>query len=260
MSASKTKSSMFRPPRVATAQTVINFQPDDDIVLKLGSDLLGLAKKLKGEIISPSIPDQAPPDAPRVVVKGANTTVTISLTRAVVSVTPPSHVRESFDSASQFSSNSAIQALEIFARIVAYKWSGVVVDLEYAARTTDQKALALSTPFFDSIVNIKRNDRQLASFQLAIGFTERGFNRNYNLSGYDTREILIQKEAGRKWAEVDLDKHPISEAGMKIRVDINNRGRGEHVDQITEIKELWEEHKVTFEGLEEELGIGDLIR
>ena len=260
MGQGKDTESVYFPARIATVQLAINFEYDPDINLRFGSGVLDLAKELKAEVITPSIPQQAPPESPRTVLKGVDATVTLSPVRALLSVNPPSHVRESFNSVEKFCKNRAGHLTDLLDGNIRYEWAGVVLDKEYAARQTEKAALQLCEPLFDSILNIDRNNRRLASFQASLGFTERGFHRNFNISGYDTREFLVETEKRSGWKKIDVDDEPVSEAGIKVRVDINNKPKDHHLDLSTEITELWDEHRGTFDGLEAEIGLGGLLK
>ena len=240
--------------RLKGLQLVLVMGASDTLAVGDASLVDQLAATLKAAKIQPQVPSDAPPDVPRIVLQGNDTAIAISRSRLHLTVTPPTHVQGDSDGALAFLV-SRLGQVEATVGLDAldYRWSGLVVSLEYP-RSTEQSALDVVTPLFDELVKIPRRKRPLASMQLQFGFTERGFHRNFVIGGYETKDLSFNAPAG-SFIEIDASQLPVRESGISLQVDVNNRPRAIHKDLRIEVDELVGEVTSTVANLSSDLGM-----
>jgi hypothetical protein len=248
---------VMQNPRAAGFQLVANYELDQSIVLSSGSALIELQRAIGGNIISPNIPDNAPPDSPRIVIKGKDTVISMAWSRIQISVNPPDHIKTNFENSISYLRKRAQLVYDhINIPTDIYQWSGLISQIEYPFDAVGIPAIKGIVPLFDSLTTIDRKSRDLAAFQLNVGFRERGFNRNFTIAGYDTRDINFQANIKpNEIIQINLDALPIIESGIGIQVDINTKPTAPDNQLDDDVTRLLDEQTITVSNLEEELNI-----
>lgn len=228
--------------KVYNYHVVTAFDLDSSVVLTCGPALKAINNKLGGRLITVNTPDEAPPTLPRVVLKMDDAILNLSLDRVQITTTPPPHVANDIQESAKFAEQRATTILEeLLGVLPAYKWSGLIVDLEYP---TSDESIKSSTqavaPVFDQLMKMQRGDRDLSSFELQYGFQEDGFFVTYTIKGYEKRDITISAPASPVGGVVMLDPKdfPLSECGVEVLVDVNNKPSTNSEDALGDIQSI----------------------
>lgn len=247
--------------RIKSFQLATIFERDQQIVLGCGAILLEVRKSLNGNIIQLNVPDVVPFDVPQILVKGADTVVSLGFNRIDITVNPPSHVSEEFDGAIQFARRRIEPILRKFVEYgITYEWSGLIADVEYSSLTSKSPALKVGEEIFDQLVTVDRAGRDLSAIQLNFGFAERGFNRIFTIVGYENKEAVVEVASNQQEVHVDAATLPIIESGISVKVDINTKPTATESDPIAHMANLMEEHASTQVKLVDELNLGGLLQ
>lgn len=245
---------------VMSIQLVSSYQIDKEITLTCGQELKGLEKELKGKLFLPSVPDSAPPEAPRAILKTNDSILAIGWNRIELNVTPPSHIASNFDGCLGF-----LQARmsQIFPRLLStingYQWSGVIVNLNYPSKGFSSHAEA-AAPLFDEIIKVDRKGRPLTAFQLQFGYEERNLNHLFIVSGYEARDLKLPQLQQNQTICVDLEKIPVVETGIKVGIDINNKRAQGKTDWQVDVNNIISAQKEVFGNIGEILHFEGVLK
>lgn len=223
--------------RAEQFQIVSGFDAEMDIVLSVGASLKKLAKELNGSVIQLSVPSIAPADAPRAIVQSKDTIIHVGLNRFEVITRPPEHVGGSFHTAKEFALSRATNVLEILHDVGgAYKWIGAICNIKYPKSSKDVSALKHCEGLFDKILKVDRGSRSLSSFQVQFGFTEDELYKSYVVTGYETRDVKFSDEMKDNIGiEIEVSQFPITEAGIELTIDHNNRNATHKVSPTADL-------------------------
>jgi hypothetical protein len=215
--------------QVNSFQIIIEFELDQQIVFSLGQQLKELQKALNGKLSILNTPRMAAPPTPRALIKSADTILTISLDRLEITTTPLQHIMNNYESCVKFF-KSRIESILKILRIedLNYKSLGVISDIQFPYNEENISGIKVIEPIFDRLINIQRKERDLASFQLLFGFMEKNFYTNYIISGYEIKNIQIPSSPPQNnvgFVAIDTKSIPISESGIGIKIDINNKNK-----------------------------------
>jgi hypothetical protein len=248
--------------KVASVQAVSALQEDRQFILANGQRVLELAGKLKGKLSQLNVPEIAPSEIPRLLIQRADLVASISFSRVDLTIRPPEHVAGNYDSAMEFAERTASPILEELVHPErGYEWSGVVVELQFPLPGEGLPGLAHAAPLFDRLVRIDRRGRELASFQLQFGFAESDYFVNATVEGYETRQVDVEARAAEKGAvRIDLSKQPITESGIGLIVDINNKPARTHQSAVNDVADLMRQHRARLPGLLSDLGLEESSR
>jgi hypothetical protein len=248
--------------KVASVQAVSAVQEDRQFILANGQRVLELARKLKGKLSQLNVPEIAPPEVPRLLIQRPDFVASISFSRVDLTIRPPEHVAGNYDSAMEFAERTATPVIEELVHPErGYEWSGVVVELEFPRPGANVPAAARAAPLFDRLVRLERRGRELASFQLQFGFAEGDYFVNATIEGYETRQVdLATRPAEPGTVRIDLAKQPISESGIGLIVDINNKPARTHQSAVNDVADLMRQHRARLPGLLSDLGLEESSR
>lgn len=246
---------------IVQIQVVINFQTDPEIVLTVGNSIKNLQKSNNVKIQILNVPKSAPPEAPRMIVFSQNAIINICLNRYDIIIKPPKHINTEIIASFNFVRSVITELLDhlIFTDF-QYQWTGIISNFEHALSKGEKKSIEVVTPFFDKLINIKRNDNKLSSFQLQFGFEENGFYKNYTLSGYDKMNVALP--INLKFGEqISIDKSnlKIIESGIQFIVDINNKSLVKKRELKADYLEIIEEIIISFNNIPKIFNIEGLI-
>lgn len=248
--------------KISQIRFVTNFKLDEEILLSCGPSLQKVQKSLNGKLITLNVPKSAPPETPRAIIKSSDTLLNICLNRFDIITRPPAHIIKSYKSSGNFARTRMESILNIlYSETLGYEWEGIITIIEYPENTTGLAAIKIVTPIFDKLVNVSRDDRDLASFQLQFGFAEDSFFKNFTLNGYENRDINLKINVPIEMPRIriDVEKYPISESGLQITIDINNKPQKIKENPIEDFNTLLVENFITFDNLEEKLNLEGIL-
>ena len=207
-------------------------------------------------------PDDAPPSLPRVVLKLQDTILNVALDRLHITTQPPSHVAQDMDKAVQFAYQRSSPIIsDMQPAKLNYKWSGVVAEVEYPEDPLISKsAPEAATPLFDRLIKIDRKDRELGSFQLQFGIRDGNYYVNYTITAFEARQIKLPLSSQNQYISIDIKEYPLSECGLKVLIDINNKPGPESQDLETDIKLLLNKQSKLFANLAKTLNLEGILK
>lgn len=244
--------------KVTQLQSVACFEKNEGIVLSVGQKLQDLQKRLGGQLLTLNVPDGSPPEMPRAVLRTSDTVINVCFNRFDIATRPPKHISTDFASVSNFSRLRVEPILStLFSESISYSWTGTVVDYSFPRNGTYDSAIKAIVPIYDKLINIERNNRELASFQLQYGFKDNGLFKNFNLSGYETRNIDLKgmRLPPGRTLELDVTQFPIAETGLQLKADINNRSAVNKVSPVEDFRIILKEHERMAANLLPEIGL-----
>ena len=225
------------------------------MVLTSGSALKNLNAQLGGRLIALNVPEGAPPELPRVVLKLEDTLVNVGLNRFQITMEPPGHVATDFNKVVDFVGRRVTPVLEeLLGKAPPYLWSGAIFALQFPVTSEPtQTALQIMTPIFDRLMAIDRGSKPLSALQLQFGFQEDEFFVTYTLRGYETRKLQIRIQDSSP--TIDLGDIPIAESGVQISLDVNNKPKQTRSSPLEELQEILTYQACKFESLAEDLNL-----
>jgi hypothetical protein len=168
---------------------------------------------------------------------------------------PPDHVAGNFESAADFALQAANRFLLELMTVVRYVWVGAVSTINFPAKDVET-LLTAATPVSDRLINIPRKDRRLSHLNLQIGFKEDPFHVTYSITGYEIRTGTIPQPTTRF---VDVSTVPITETGIEIRLDINNKPQKAKRGLKTDLLEIFNQKKVKYRTLKDDLNLEGIL-
>jgi len=248
--------------RVNRFEIVCSFEVDPSIVLTCGPYLKSLQQKLGGKLLMINSPDDAPPSLPRVVLKLQDTILNVALDRFHITTKPPSHVAQDMGKAVQFAYQRSSPIIsDMQPAKLNYKWSGVVAEVEFPEEPLISKsAPEAATPLFDRLIKIDRKDRELGSFQLQFGIRDGNYYVNYTITAFEARQIKLPLSSHNQYISIDIKEYPLSECGLKVLIDVNNKPGPESQDLETDIKLLLNKQSELFANLAKTLNLEGILK
>ena len=95
-----------------------------------------------------------------------------------------------------------------------------------------------------------------------FGFTENNLFINYNISGYEIRniQIIATPQQEQKIITIDATKYPVTESGIEVKIDINNKRRKDNKDPIEDLNLILDESVNKHYSLGKELNLEDFLK
>lgn len=243
----------------------LSFYRDDTLVLREGSTLHELAKRLKGKISVINAPEKSPAEFPRLIVQFSYGMLQVALNRFQFIVKPPAHVVSSYDESMNFAQQTFAKLLPDLAKGVgnSFEWSGAVVVLNYprSAEVASNGAQAVA-PVMHRLTTLAWPSEDLVSFDLNVGRRVGQFFRNYGLRGYDIRELQVQAQPGQSIridAEVFRTRAAIAETGVTVTVDVNSKPNKGKRDAAKDMNEVISDHRDAVSTLAADLNIEGVL-
>lgn len=214
--------------RVDTIEVVTTFKPDPAVVLTIAPHLQAVQKAAGGTILTLNVPEGAPPELPRLVLQLPDALLRVASGRFSFVLKPPTHIATSFGEVLEYAKNRVIPMLSKLVKArLKYGWSGVISNVEFPEDPSGRGSMQAIRPVIERLVNLPWPIDSFATFDLQIGRRVNSLFYNYRITGYETRELGFKGRVGQpiRIAATDLDKAPISEVGVQIAIDINNKAR-----------------------------------
>lgn len=248
--------------RIPQTNTVFEFEFVENILLLIGGVLKEYQKKNNANVQFLNVPQNIPPDAPRIIVSSKNSIINISLTRIEIISKIPNHIVDDITATLQFTKNNTIDIIaQLWVPELKYSWLGLVSTVDFPKNSTEFTALQLAIPFFDKLINIDRKDRELGSFEIRFGFKEGNFFKNYKISCFESRDIKIDPSKFSPLQKfIDLEEFSaITNAGLRVIVDINNKKSEVQREIHSDFDDILSELEKSLKNLTAEFKLEDLI-
>jgi hypothetical protein len=247
--------------RIAQVQVAVIFTLDNDIVLTIGSSLKNIQERYKGNIqILNNIPEFSPPNAPRVVFSCPGFIINVSLLRFDIMITPPQHISSDAGKVFNYIQSFISNINEILIKKnVKYEWTGFVFTIENPkSGNVKQSSLEYFGPIFDKLINIKRNEKKLASFSFQYGFVETSFFVNYSINGYEKLNIAFPNVIQTPQSLSSMTPE-IIESGIAVTLDINNRPQQLKKSFMVDFTSILDQSMSYYKTLLEDTGLKEFV-
>jgi hypothetical protein len=224
---------------ITSSQVVITYEENKKIALELGASLIELERRVGGKLITLTVPEVVPPDAPRVMLQASDFIVSVGFSRLEISSKVPGHVAADPRAVGDFVQQICERVLSIvFSGALRYQWSGILWGSNYPMPGSPKPSIELIEPVFDKLVSVQRGSRPLAAFQLQFGFFDDSYFTGYTISGYEFRTGSVTGTADESGVlNLKLDQLPIKESGLQIITDVNNQRR-QNKDPLVDVVTL----------------------
>lgn len=248
--------------QISRIEVVCGFELDPAILLTCGQGLKRLSKTLKAEIHQLSVPEQATPSLPRVVLRTKDAIINLALNRIHLQMVPPQHVAGSPGSATKYAEQGANSVLGVLApSLPAYEWSGVIALIDYPEDpVVSASAIEAATGIFDKMVRLDRAQRRLSAFQLQFGVQEEEYYVTYTIGGFEKREGKVAAPKTGGFLAVDSSELGLESCGPQVRLDLNNKASRRRAGPAGDVHRILDEITVRIPKLGVELGIEELLR
>ncbi len=237
--------------KIEKIQIVAEFELDEDLVLTAGSEAKRVQEKYGGKVQVLNVPQAAPPEAPRIIVRTENFLLNIGLVRYDIVINVPTHISLHPSKSLSFAYNIVEDIADFLDHLKnGYQWTGVITNVQFPSKETYIPSIKLAEPVFDKLVNISRKQRDLSTFQLQYGFQEGRFYRTFTISGYESLQFKIPPGV-KPGSHIRLEKEnaDISESGLLIVVDVNNKPAPDKGGFVADFSTIMEEISSTVEQL-----------
>ena len=247
--------------KIARQEIVISFEIDPSIVLSCGTAIQNMQKKVGGQILSINAPDDAPPSMPRIMLRLKDTIFNLCLDRIQFTVVPPSQVTDEVEKSSKFTLQRISPLLtEILPSIPKYFWAGVITEVEYPESPLKSKsANDATTPIFDKLININRNNKALSTFQLQYGVNDDLNFTTYTISGFEGRKVELKPPQKPGFLILDPPEYPLTECGIRVLLDINNRPSKQNEYPLKDIEAILSKTNSLVANIAEDLNLQGVI-
>ena len=248
--------------RISQANTVIEYEIVENLLLLIGGTLKEFQKRNNAKVQFLNIPQNIPPNAPRIIISSQNAIINISLTRFEIINKIPNHISEDITATILFTKKIIADIVsQLWVPELKYTWHGLVTALDFTKNSPDKTALQLAKPYFDKLINIDRKNRELGSFEIKFGFKEGNYFKNFKVACFETRDIRIDPTKFSTLQKVfDLEEiSAITNSGLRIIFDINNKGNESKNNFNSDFEVLLKEFEKSLINIIVELNLEDLI-
>lgn len=211
--------------RIESIQVAIVFKRQDDILYLLGQEIVEFQKRFQAQKQLTNLPESSPPEIPRLAILAPSFVVNISLTRIDILATIPPNVSTDCKMSLNFMYKIVEDVQELLVNgKIEYQWMGIVIHTEFSRKDITNNPLVAVEPVYDKILNINRNNRSLATFNLQFGFSEAPFYINYFIGSYEKVNVIFNNPI-QPGSVIDIEKgkKEVSDTGISINIDVNNR-------------------------------------
>jgi hypothetical protein len=246
---------------ITDIQIVVMFKIDQSIVFTLGDSIKKFQAETNAQVQMLNTPSGARPEAPRVIIATDAYIINISLNRFDIILKVPTHINRYSEKVLTFCFQSMETIFDILIRDkIEYMWGGVIFTIHYPFDKKQVRALKLLEPVFDKLLKIERKGRSLATFNLQYGYQDQDYYINYTINGYEVAMIKIPiRKEGKDAVDVGITADMIDEAGIEIRLDINNKPVKEKTNCIDDFSMLLNKVEKTLKIILEETGLEEVI-
>lgn len=246
--------------KITNSQAVFIFEENKKVALELGASLIELERNTGGKLLTLSVPDLVPPEAPRIMLQASDFIISVGFSRLEISSKIPGHITGDAGAAGEFVQQMCRRIVPtIFGGALRYQWAGILWQTNHEMPGSPRPSIELMEPVFDKLYSVPRGSRSLAAFQFQFGFFDDGYFSGYTISGYELRAGSITGVSdGSGTFTVDLDQLPIKESGLQIVTDVNNQRR-QNNDPLNDFDQLLKRQVLLAGGALESVGLKELF-
>jgi hypothetical protein len=201
----------------------ISFKQQDDILYLLGQEIIEFQKRHNAQKQPTNLPIASPPEAPRVSIFAPNFVLNIALSRIDIFANIPPNVSNDSSTSLSYVQNIVKEVHDVFANKIEYQWLGLVVNVIFSRKNLVKTPLEAVLPVYDAMINVPRNNRDLASFNCNFGFSEYPFFVIYTICGYENSEFSFAVSDNNIPVVIDDNKKKIIDTGISVVLDVNNK-------------------------------------
>jgi hypothetical protein len=243
---------------LSNIQVALVFDLDDKIIFTLGERLKEAQKKYVANLQLLNVPNGAPHEAPRLLFMTQSFNLNISLNRADIFINVPEQIKSNLNACLNYSYNvvNNLYAL-LFANSVKYNWCGIILNLCFPSEQQPSlKAIEKIAPY---IIKIDSDGREMASFNLQIGFREPPYFKNITINGYEQSQLKIPTPQEQTYQQINFNDAEIVEAGISIILDVNNIPQINKIAFEGDFADIIKKMESSYTSLLDELNISGMI-
>jgi hypothetical protein len=245
---------------VMNVQVAIIFELDNQIVFTLGERLKQAQRSYNAQLQLLNVPSGALPEAPRLLFLAPTFSVHIGLNRMDIFISIPDQVKFSIDSCLDYCYTTSLVFAELLFRdVLKYDWCGVITTLNYPDKDKLQPFLKTVEKIMPYIIKIDSKGRDIASFNLQIGFKEPPFFKNITLNGYEQIQIQIPVDGNIMPQQIKMNEAAVEESGISILVDINNSPQEPKGSFADDFSRVIQKNKDSSKSILDELNLGGIL-
>lgn len=181
-----------------------------------------------------NLPDNIDPAAARISFKSGSKNISISQIACQLNLSFPNAKKIDFDHQWEI---IAKNVKEFYAGAINFKSSdsyamtALIYHVQFRSNAT---TVELNSWIYDKFIK-KELDEELASVAVKIGFKREQWYLNLNVGAYELRNLEIRPQPGQAGILLDLDKVPVTEKGIDLTFDVNNRPKFLLANQTGEV-------------------------
>lgn len=174
---------------------------------------------VNGQSQQTNVPDQADPNQPRILFQSEKKSIAISQLACQLKMNFQSSDIPLTDQLSIARKN----VIEFWKKSLEFKvgseygMHGIIFDINFPSKDSTE---TINKFLYDQFIKTTPIG-DVAAIQLTLGYKVENYFINLTVSTYETRKLIFQAPFSSE--PVDIAKLPVSEAGVSIRIDINNR-------------------------------------
>ncbi|MFN4149872.1 MAG: hypothetical protein ACK4IX_02930, partial [Candidatus Sericytochromatia bacterium] len=188
---------------------VINFEANKSTRVLLDDKINNFVKEVNGSLFEVEVPFSAPAELPRVLIQTNDTIIKICNNRFEIEINRNITVEKEIVNIKDIIKKII---LNLFDDRLVYKWTGFISNIYYKSNNNKISATEFITPYVKKVLSLSIDNKDLASFDLKLGFyeDENKFAVNYDITGYTLMKL-----------EKDIKEQ--QETGIRITLDIHNK-------------------------------------
>lgn len=235
----------FDTPNLSGGSLIVNYKARPDLILNLGRTFTRIGSAMGGQVSQLSVPANAPPEFPRILISTEFSQLKFSLTRMEAVLAPAQ-----FENTKTTLKTILKKLEDLKAHLLAVYEEGSL-ELDFVGVILPIK---FSQPLLSSEIHsllVQKLTRGSNSAELLpvniswnFGFLSEGKEAflNYGVSVYEVKEFTFPTNvAPQESITIDLNSFPSKEVGVEVKFDINNRPKikkGPLDDEINSLFDL----------------------
>ena len=220
---------IFSPPYIKQAFLVVTHNVDLAVRTRIADVEKHFSDFVKGEAHSTNVDANTPPPIPRLIINDGNKKLTVSQNRIQIEFNFEQDL--GFDKSLAVVMKKAmpfLTAVSNFQPVNAESMIGFVVHIQWPSlEQRSDIAKMLADHFYT-----KNKLGEFDAFDLKLGFvTDALLFKNLAVSAYEVREVTVVANPAVRLMAFESDSLPITETGVGVNLDINNRARLRSTDK-----------------------------
>ena len=176
------------------------------------------------EVFTTEVPEDAPPEIPRIVLKSSDSFLNVTLERFQFVFFPPRQATTSEDAIRLASEKYQRWQTDVLGKLdYVYDWCGVILSVLIPQEPSEPDNMNLATSVFDRLFGIDREGNPLCTLNLHFGFEQKDMFVHYNINQYEIRSGNIRITTGNRSINPHPSELPVEETGIRVRIDMNNK-------------------------------------